>query len=108
MAIFRSLLIFILAGFCEIGGGFLIWKNIKEDKPVWWSIAGAVILILYGFVSTLQDAGFGRVYATYGAIFIIMSIGWAMKFDNFKPDFRDIAGAAVVLVGALIMIWPRK
>ena len=36
MAIFRSVLLFILAGLCEIGGGWLIWQSLREQKPAWW------------------------------------------------------------------------
>jgi len=31
---------------------------------------------LYGVVATLQPAGFGRVYAAYGGIFIAMALLW--------------------------------
>lgn len=30
----KSLLIFILAGLCEIGGGYLVWLWMKADKPL--------------------------------------------------------------------------
>jgi small multidrug resistance family-3 protein len=35
MNIIRSLVVFILAGLCEIGGGYLVWLWLKDDKP-WW------------------------------------------------------------------------
>jgi len=35
MAILRSVLLFILAGLCEIGGGWLIWQSLREQKPAW-------------------------------------------------------------------------
>jgi small multidrug resistance family-3 protein len=109
MAIIKSLLVFISAGICEIGGGYLIWLWIKEGKPVWYAVLGAFILALYGIVATIQTEGFGRVYATYGGIFIIMSLIWAWKVDNFKPDKYDIVGAIVALIGACIIIYmPRK
>jgi len=38
MEIIRSLVLFVLAGFCEIGGGYLIWQWLKADKPVWYGI----------------------------------------------------------------------
>ncbi|MEJ7448152.1 hypothetical protein WL543_12315, partial [Staphylococcus epidermidis] len=30
-----SFLIFILAGLCEIGGGYLIWLWLREGQPSW-------------------------------------------------------------------------
>lgn len=109
MAILKSLLIFILAGLCEIGGGYLIWLSIKNDKPLWYAILGGAILVLYGVVATWQTANFGRVYATYGGIFIAMSLVWAWCVDGFKPDKFDIIGAAVALLGVCIILYaPRS
>jgi small multidrug resistance family-3 protein len=109
MTIIKSLSIFLLAGLCEIGGGYLVWLWLKEGKPVWYGILGGIILAVYGIVATFQTAGFGRVYATYGGIFIIMALVWAWKVDNFKPDKYDIIGALIALAGACIIIYmPRK
>jgi small multidrug resistance family-3 protein len=109
MAIIKSLLIFILAGLCEIGGGYLIWQWLKEDKPYWYGIIGGIILVAYGIVATWQTANFGRVYATYGGIFIVLALLWGWKVDNFKPDKYDILGAAIALIGTCIIIYmPRK
>lgn len=108
MEIVKSILFFILAGLCEIGGGYLVWLWLKENKPVWFGILGAFILVLYGVVATWQTSNFGRVYATYGGIFIIMSLLWAYKVDNFSPDRYDIIGALVALVGVCIIYYfPR-
>ena len=38
MLILRTILVFILAGICEIGGGYLVWLSVKEGKSVWKSI----------------------------------------------------------------------
>jgi small multidrug resistance family-3 protein len=94
---------------CEIGGGYLIWQWLKNDKPLWWGIIGGIVLVLYGVVATWQTADFGRVYAAYGGIFIIMALIWAWKADHFQPDKWDIIGALVAVIGACIIIYmPRK
>lgn len=109
MNIIKSLLLFILAGIFEIGGGYLIWQWLKEDKPYWYGLAGAVILALYGIVATWQTANFGRVYATYGGVFIVLALLWAWKVDGFKPDRWDMIGAGIALIGACIIIYmPRQ
>jgi small multidrug resistance family-3 protein len=71
MAILKSLFIFFIAGICEIGGGYLIWLSIKEEKPIRYGILGGVILIGYGIVATFQIANFARTCATYGGVCII-------------------------------------
>lgn len=109
MTVIRSFILFIIAGLCEIGGGYLIWQWLKADKPVWYGLTGGIILILYGIVATWQTASFGRVYAAYGGIFIILSVLWAWKVDGFKPDKYDIIGALIALLGACIIVYaPRK
>ncbi len=63
MQVTKSLFYFVLAGFCEIGGGYLIWLWLREGKSVGLAVLGGFVLILYGLVPTLQPAHFGRVYA---------------------------------------------
>ncbi len=109
MLIVKSVLIFILAGLCEIGGGYMVWQWLRQGKPLWYGILGAIILIAYGVVATLQTANFARTYATYGGFFIVMSLIWAYKFDNFRPDKYDFIGAAIALVGVCIIFYaPRN
>ncbi|MCE9589559.1 MAG: YnfA family protein [Planctomycetes bacterium] len=108
MPILRSLLFFLLAGLCEIGGGYLIWLWLKQGKTAWLALPGGAILILYGIVATLQPANFGRVYAAYGGVFIVLAILWGWQVDHVRPDRFDILGGAVCLAGmGIIMYWPR-
>jgi len=93
MEIIKSLFYFILAGMFEIGGGYLVWLWLREGKPILFGLLGALVLVLYGAVPTLQPANFGRVYAAYGGVFIALSILWGWKVDNYG-----------VLI---IMYWPR-
>jgi len=108
-SVLKSLLIFILAGLCEIGGGYLIWLWLKEERSLWLGITGGILLALYGVVATWQPEGFGRVYATYGGIFIVMAMIWAWKVDGFKPDRYDIIGAVIAVIGVCIIYYtPRQ
>ena len=80
----KSLIYFAAAGLCEIGGGYLVWLWLRESKPIAFAIAGAVLLILYGIIPTLQpaSASFGRVYAAYGGVFVALSILWGWRIDK--------------------------
>ena len=109
METLSSLFYFVLAGLCEIGGGYLIWLTLREGRSFWYALLGAGVLILYGVVPTLQPAHFGRVYAAYGGIFIGLSLLWGWRIDRIKPDRFDLAGALIALVGVfVIMYWPRE
>lgn len=104
----KSLSIFFLAGLCEIGGGYLVWLWLREGKTFWYGLAGSIILVMYGVIATLQSASFARTYATYGGFFIVMSLLWAYKFDNFRPDKFDIIGASIALLGVCFIFYgPR-
>ncbi|WP_110954876.1 YnfA family protein [Anaerosinus massiliensis] len=108
MEFLKSIGYFILAGLFEIGGGYLIWLWMREGKSVYYAMVGAVILVLYGIIPTLQPANFGRVYAAYGGIFIVLSILWGWGVDKVMPDRFDMIGGIISLVGVLIiMYWPR-
>ena len=104
----KSIFYFVLAGLCEIGGGYLIWLWLREGKGIFYAVTGAVILIIYGIIPTFQPASFGRVYAAYGGIFIALSILWGWGVDKVVPDKFDLIGGMVALIGVMIiMYWPR-
>lgn len=108
-AVVASLFYFILAGLFEIGGGYLVWIWLKEQKHIGFALAGALLLVLYGVIPTLQPAHFGRVYAAYGGVFIAIALLWAWIVEHQRPDRYDLAGAGLALVGvAVIMYWPRS
>ena len=109
VAVARSLLYFLLAGLCEIGGGYLVWLWLREGRPAWYALFGTLVLGLYAVIPTLQPAHFGRVYAAYGGVFIVLSIFWGWQIDKVEPDRFDLIGGGVALLGVLIiMYWPRS
>src|SRR5215469_11582960 len=109
MNVIRSVGLFIVAGLAEIGGGYLVWRWLREGAPWLVGAAGAVILVAYGVIPTFQStADFGRVYAAYGGVFVIMSLLWGWGVDGRRPDTYDWLGAVVVAVGvAVIFFTPR-
>jgi small multidrug resistance family-3 protein len=105
----RSVGLFLLAGLAEIGGGYLVWRWLREGASAWVGVAGAAVLIAYGVIPTFQrGAGFGRVYAAYGGVFVILSLLWGWAVDERPPDRYDWIGAAFVALGvAIIFFVPR-
>ena len=107
--VLRSILLFLAAAVCEIGGAWLIWQGIRESRGLLWIGGGVVALGVYGFVATLQpDAHFGRILAAYGGVFVAGSLAWGMVADGYRPDRYDVIGALLCLAGvAVIMYAPR-
>lgn len=100
--------LFLFASLLEIGGGYLVWKWLKNHKGKIFGLVGALVLFSYGIIPTFQPADFGRVYASYGGIFILVSIMWGYWIDKKKPDRFEILGSIIVLVGVAVMFYfPR-
>lgn len=103
---YRTLLIFLLAGAAEIVGGWLIWQWLREDRALFLGAIGALVLVGYGVIATLQrEPEFGRVYAAYGGIFIALALAWGVLADGWRPDRWDLVGASVALSGMAIMMF---
>ena len=47
-----SLFYFVIAGLCEIGGGYLVWLWLREGKSVWVGLLGGAVLFVYGVIPT--------------------------------------------------------
>jgi small multidrug resistance family-3 protein len=103
-----SIGIFFFAAVLEISGGYLIWRWLKNHQGKIIGIIGGLILFSYAIVMTLQPENFGKVYATYGGIFVVSSLLWGYWIDKKKPDRFEIFGSVVVLIGIAIMFYfPR-
>ncbi|QKV79673.1 YnfA family protein [Amycolatopsis sp. Hca4] len=105
----RSIILFLAAAVCEIGGAWLVWQGVREHRGWLWIGGGVLALGVYGFVATLQpDAHFGRILAAYGGVFVAGSLAWGMVADGYRPDRYDVLGALLCLAGvAVIMYGPR-
>lgn len=108
-AYLRTVLLYIFAGLAEIGGGWLVWGWLRNGKGLLWGLLGGAVLFVYGVIPTLQtEPAFGRVYAAYGGIFIVLSILWGRVVDGWRPDQFDLIGAGIALMGVAIIIWGRN
>jgi small multidrug resistance family-3 protein len=100
-----TLALFLLAAVSEIGGGYLIWLWLRRNKGLLFGLFGGIILFVYGIIPTMQPSNFGRVYAAYGGVFILMSIVWGALVDKKKPDRNEIIGSLIAAFGASVIFY---
>lgn len=101
----KAIVVFLLSGLAEIGGGYLIWLWLRDGRSAVLGLLGAAALFLYGVIATWQVFPFfGRVYAAYGGVFIVLSVLWGWLIDKQAPDAYDWLGAAVCVAGVAIMV----
>lgn len=102
--------VYVAAALAEIGGCFAFWAWLRLGKSVWWLAPGILSLVLFAYLLTLvpSDAA-GRAYAAYGGIYIVASLAWLWAMEGVRPDRWDMAGAALCLIGAAIILFgPRS
>lgn len=106
--ILKSAALFLFAGLCEIGGGYLVWQWLRNGRGLAMGAIGGVVLFLYGVIPTFQPQHFSRVYAAYGGVFVALSLAWGWILDGQRPDRFDLLGGLLCLLGVgVIMYAPR-
>jgi len=104
-----TILIYVAAGLAEIAGCFAFWAWLKLDRSIAWLVPGVLSLALFAYLLTLVDsAAAGRTFAAYGGIYIALSILWLWIVEGARPDRWDLAGAAVCLAGAAIILFAPR
>ncbi len=100
---------YIGAAFAEIAGCFAFWAWARLGKSALWLLPGMVALALFAWLLTRVDSeAAGRAYAAYGGIYIAASLLWLWLVEGLRPDRWDLAGSALCLIGAgLILFGPR-
>jgi small multidrug resistance family-3 protein len=105
-----SFALYALAALAEIAGCFAAWAVLRLGRPAWWLLPGLASLALFALLLARVDAAFaGRAYAAYGGVYIAASLLWLWAVEGARPDRWDLAGAALCIAGAaVILLGPRQ
>ena len=97
--------IFPLAALAEITGCFAFWAVLRQGASAWWLVPGVAALLTFAGLLTLTPAdAAGRAYAAYGGVYIAASLGWLMVVERVRPNAFDLAGVALCLLGAAVIL----
>ncbi len=105
----RTAAIYAAAALAEIAGCFAFWAWLRLGYPAFRAVAGVASLVVFAWLLTLVEvAAAGRGFAAYGGVYVAASLAWLREVEGVVPDRWDLAGGAVVLAGAAIIVWgPR-
>jgi len=100
---------YALAAVAEIAGCFAFWAWLRLGKTAWWLAPGVASLVLFAWALTRIETAFaGRAFAAYGGVYIAASLAWLWLVEATRPDRWDVAGAAICLGGAAVILFgPR-
>ncbi|WP_185983941.1 YnfA family protein [Aureimonas mangrovi] len=97
------------AALAEIAGCFAFWAWWRQGASILWLAPGMAALALFAFLLTQVDAAHaGRAYAAYGGVYILASLMWLWLVERAMPDRFDLAGTALCLVGAAVILWAPR
>lgn len=104
----RTFGLFIITAIAETAGCYFPYLWLKQGKTAWLLIPACLSLALYAWLLTLHPAAAGRTYAAYGGVYVVIAIALLWFIEGIRPDRWDIAGMAVILLGAaIIALAPR-
>jgi small multidrug resistance family-3 protein len=97
--------IYALAAAAEIGGCFAVWAVLRLGRSAVWLVPGVILLVAFAWLLTRVDTSIaGRAFAAYGGVYIAASLAWMWGVEGMRPDRWDLAGAALCLAGAAVIL----
>lgn len=102
-------IIYAAAALAEIAGCFAFWAVVRQGASPLWLAAGVASLIAFAWLLTLVEVeAAGRAYAAYGGVYVAASLGWLWVVEGVRPDRWDLAGSAICVAGAAVVVFgPR-
>lgn len=96
--------LFTLTALAEISGCYFVYIWTKKLVSDWFLIPAALCLMLFAWLLSLHPEASGRIYATYGGIYVVVSLIWLRLVDHVKLSTFDLIGAAIILLGTVVII----
>jgi small multidrug resistance family-3 protein len=92
--------LFFVTAVAELLGCYLPLLWLTGKGSAWLLLPAALSLAAFVWLLTLHPAASGRVYASYGAVYIATALAWLAVVDGVKPVWSDYLGVGLALLGA--------
>lgn len=92
--------LFFVTAIAELLGCYLPLLWLTGKGSAWLLVPAALSLAAFVWLLTLHPAASGRVYASYGAVYIATALAWLWIVDGIRPVWSDYLGVGMALAGA--------
>lgn len=100
--------LYLLAALSEIAGCFAVWSWWRAGASALWLIPGAAALAAFAFLLALTPPeAAGRSFAVYGGVYLAASLVWLRLVEAEPLRLTDLAGGALALAGAAVILMGR-
>ena len=99
----RTLGLFGITAAFELLGCYLPLLWLTGKGTAWLLLPAAASLAIFVWLLTLHPTASGRVYATYGAVYIATTLLWLYVVDGVPLRWSDYIGAGLALAGAAVI-----
>lgn len=86
----RTVGLFVVTAFAEIIGCYLSWLWLKKGASFLLMLPAAVSFSLFVWLLSLHPAAAGRVYASYGGVYVSVALFWLWAVDGIRPPISGI------------------
>lgn len=104
----RTFGLFFATAVAELVGCYLPLLWMTGKGTVWLLVPAACSLMIFVWLLTLHPAASGRVYATYGAVYIATALAWLWTVDGITPTWSDVIGVGLALCGAGVIVLGQR
>lgn len=104
----RTFGLFFATAIAELLGCYLPLLWLTGKGGAWLLLPAAVSLVVFVWLLTLHPVASGRVYATYGAVYIATALIWLWLVDEIQPAWTDCLGVALALSGAAVIAFGQR
>ena len=92
----------LMAALLEVSGDALTRVGLR-GRPLLLA-AGGLTLFVYGVVVNQGRFDFGRLMGAYIAVFFLVSQAIAFAFFRDTPNFKTLAGGALIVIGGAVIV----